>query len=417
MRRFLDINYLKRVAGYIAAALAAVILIIDIAYQLTGAMVNSVETMPVSTVKEDRLITSDGYIVRTETPIAATSQGIVSHTVADGTKVAAGDSVAEIFGDSPQQAQQLASLQRALRQQALLKEAYAKKNSYSQTSADREIAQLTTEINRLTAKGDTRKLPKLTDSLQVMLYIREIKTGKDLSEAQTAIENEIAIRKEQVGGSLTTIRSDRSGYYYGSCDGYESYLTVSELKTAEPAVLQELLDKKTEPQNTTGLAGKIVTDYTWCVVMQIPFQTAQALSQGKTYTVLLSGLDEVRLSMKLERTIPDYDSDSTMLIFSCTEQPQGFSYSRYQTVSVVLDNVEGYRLPVGALRMLDGITGVYVLKGSVIEFREVSPMILSDGTVLADASAEPTGEYSMLNYYDVLIIQGKELYVGKIVHQ
>ena len=52
-----------------------------------------------------------------------------------------------------------------------------------------------------------------------------------------------------------------------------------------------------------------------------------------------------------------------------------------------------------------------------MEFREVSPIVLSDGTVLADALAEPTGKYQTLQYYDLLIVRGKELYVDKIVQR
>lgn len=413
----MDIKYLQRVAGYIALALAAVILIIDIAYHLMGTMVNAVETMPVTTVQEDRLLTSVGYIVRSEKQLVSSFDGIVSHTVSDGTKVAAGDNVAEIFGNSAQQAEQLAELQRALRQQSLLKEAFAKKNAYSQLSADREIARLTAEINDLIAQGETEHLQSLTDALQVMLYIREMKTGKDLTEAQTNIDAQVVALKEQVGGSLATVQADRTGYYYGECDGYESYLSVSDLMSADTELLEALLAKQKAPQDTAGTAGKIITDYTWCVVMKLPFKDAQALSEGKTYPVLVSGTGDTRLTMKLERTIPEYEKDSTLLIFSCNQQPQGFAYSRYQKVSVVLSNAEGYRIPVGALRMLDGVTGVYVLRGSVIEFREVAPIHLTDGTVLADASASPTGKYAMLDYYDVLIVRGKELYVGRIVHQ
>ena len=413
----MDVKYLQRVAGYIALALAAVILIIDIAYQLAGVLVNAVETMPVDTVAEDQLLTSDGYIVRTEKTLVSTVEGIVSPNVTDGTKVTAGGKVAEIYGNSPQQTEQFARLQSALRQQALLNEAYAKKNTYSQTSADREIARLTGEINRLTADGKNENLQTLTDALQVLMYIREMKIGKNPDEAKANLDAQIAALEEQVGGALATVNADRSGYYYGKCDGYESFLSVSELETADLALLCDLLDKKLEPLGTEGTAGKIVTDYTWCVVMKLPFQQAQALSEGKHYPVMVSGLGETRLTMKLERAVHEYETDSKVLVFSCAEQPAGFDYSRYQTVSVVLNTVEGYQIPVGALRRLNGISGVYVQRGSVIEFREVSPILLGDGTVLADSTAQPTGEFPMLAYYDRLVVRGKELYVGKIVHQ
>lgn len=413
----MDIKYLQRVVGYIALALAAVILIIDIAYQLAGALVSSVETMTVDTVAKEQLLTADGYIVRTEKTLTTSVEGILSPKLTDGTKVAAGDSVAEIYGNTPEQAEQFDRLQQLLHQQALMNEAYTRKNAYSQTSADKEIARLTGEINRMLADGKTDNLQALTDALQVMMYIREMKIGKDPDEAKKNLEQEIASLQEQVGGALATISADRSGYYYGSCDGYEGYLSVSDLSTADPVLLSDLLNKKIQPQNSDGTSGKIVTDYTWCVVIKLPFQQAQALAEGKKYTVIVSGLSGAGLTMKLDRAVHEYETDSKILIFSCNEQPAGFSYSRYQSVSVVTDTIEGYQIPVGALRQLNGITGVYVQRGSVIEFREVSPIVWGDGTVLADSKATPTGEYPMLNYYDRLVIRGKELYVGKIVHQ
>lgn len=413
----MDLKYLQRVAGYIALALVAVILIVDIAYQLAGAMVNTVETMPLSMVSEEQVFTSDGYVVRTEKTITASVEGIVSPSVTDGTKIAASDRVAEIYGDSPLQAEQFAELKRALNQQALLNEAYAKKNVYSQTTADREIARLTAEIQQLTAEGKTDNLSELTDALQVMMYIRELKVGRDLTDAKNTLDERVQELKAQVGGSLSTIYADRGGYYYAECDGYESYLSVADLLEADSVLLGDLLAKKLEPQELSGTAGKIVTDYVWSVVIKLPFAKAQALGEGKSYSVMLSGLSDSRLSMKLERKVSEYESDDVYLIFSCREQPAGFAYSRYQTVSVIIGTAEGFRIPVGALRVLNGVTGVYVLKGSVVEFREVSPMVMSDGTILADAAAEPTDKYSALKYYDILVVRGKELYVGKIVEQ
>ena len=113
----------------------------------------------------------------------------------------------------------------------------------------------------------------------------------------------------------------------------------------------------------------------------------------------------------------EYGSDTAIVVLSAEEMPRDFSYVRYQTLSITLNQTKGYRVPVSALRNLDGVTGVYVLRGSVVEFREVSPVLLSDGAVLVDAHAEPTGKHQMLSFYDTVIVRGKELYVGKIVDQ
>ena len=413
----MDKKYLFRIAGYIALALAAVILIVDIAYQLAGSMVNSVETLPVSLVEEDLSVTADCYIVRDEVPIEHTADGLLTYKVADGTRVTAGDKVAEVYSGDAGQSKKLEQLNDVMNRQQLLEEALAKKGSYSSGAVDREITRLKSEIDALTAQGKTAGLAALTDSLQVMLYIRELKVGNDLSSVQKALEQEFLQLQEDVGGALSSVKSDRSGYFFSSCDGYESFLGIDSLTTASAEDLRVLLNRETEPLETNATAGKIVTDYTWCAVTEIPAVSARQLSQGSTYTVSFAESGNARVQMRLDRMIVEYGSETAILILSCVEMPENFSYTRYQSISIVWGSNGGYRIPVSALRNMNGITGVYVLRGSVVEFREVAPVLLSDGAVLVDSSANQSGEFPMLSYYDTVIVRGKELYVGKIVEQ
>ncbi len=413
----MDKKYLLRIAGYIALALAAVILTVDIVYQLVGATVSSVETLPVSLVQEDMGIDADCYIVREEAPIAFTSDGLLTHSVIDGTRVSAGDKVAEVYGGDAGQSETLVRLSDALERRRLIDEAVSQKGSYSSSAVDREIARLKGEIDAMTSRGEITGLAPLSDSLQIMLYIRELKVGNDLSAVKAAIDQEIQALREEAGGALATVKSDRAGYYFSACDGYEGILELDALESASPDELRRLLTRQVTPEKTDATAGKIVTDYTWCAVTEIPVESARKLSQGSRYTVRFSESADTAVEMKLDRLIMEYGSDSAIVILSCTTMPAGFAYTRYQTITIQWGSTNGYRIPVGALRNVDGITGVYVLRGSVVEFREVSPVLLSDGAVLVDADAQPTGDYPMLSFYDTVIVRGKELYVGKIVDQ
>jgi hypothetical protein len=178
-----------------------------------------------------------------------------------------------------------------------------------------------------------------------------------------------------------------------------------------------LLNRKIQPQISATSAGKIVTDYKWGIVMEVPFNEAPNFVQGKQYQIKLEELENEKISAKLQRTIVEVGNDTVILIFICSDMPIGFRYTRYQNVSVVIGETEGYRLPISAVRKLNGITGVYVLKGRVVEFREIAPVLISDGAVLVDSSAQPTGDYSMLNRYDIVVVRGKELQVDKIINE
>ena len=413
----MDKKYLMRVAGYIALALCIVILLVQVGVQIAASMVRTVETLPVSQVSEDQFVTANAYIVRSETPLIHSTEGVLSPTVPDGTRVSVHDTVAEIYDNNNAQMQQLQELSVAIHQKSLLEQAVSQKGSYSSGAADREIARLKAEIDSLTAQGNTSGLSVLSDSLQIMLYIRQMKSGNDLSGVKQSLDEKISNLKEQVGGALSTVSTDYSGYYFSSCDGYEQYLSVEDLDTVSSSELRALLAHKSEPHISASSAGKIVTNYKWAIVMEIPFAQAQGFTEGNQYPVILEDSADEKITMKLHKSIIEYGSDTVVMIFTCTDMPVSLNYTRYQSVSVVIGETQGFRLPVTALRQLDGITGVYVLRGSVVEFREIAPVMMTDGAILVDSTAEPSGEYPVLSFYDMVIVRGKELYVGKIINQ
>ena len=413
----MDKKYLLRIVGYIALAMAALVLTVDILYQFVGSMINSVESLPVSMVEEDISVSAECYIVRSELPIEFTSDGLISHLVTDGTRVSTGDKVAEVYSGDSGQSETLEKLAETKARRQLIDEAISKKGSYSSGAVDREIARLKSEIDLSVSKGDADGLETLTNSLQMMLYIRELKVGNDLSSVKESLDNEIAALEEKIGGALSSVNCQSAGYYFSSCDGYENYLKPEDLQMVSAEQLRELLDHKIKPASTSATAGKIVTDYRWSAVIEIPMSAARPLVQGNLYPVEFAESADARVEMRIDRMIMEYGRDSALIVLSAESMPQDFSYVRYQTLSIVLSQTKGYRIPVSALRNLDGVTGVYVLRGSVVEFREVSPVLLADGAVLVDADAQPTGEYQMLSIYDIVIVRGKELYVGKIVDQ
>jgi hypothetical protein len=84
---------------------------------------------------------------------------------------------------------------------------------------------------------------------------------------------------------------------------------------------------------------------------------------------------------------------------------------------LLLDDYTGIRIPQSAVAFREneeGVTerGVYVRNGSVIQFRRINMLRSEDGFVIA---ANTTGERGWLQLYDELVVQGRNLYDGKIV--
>jgi hypothetical protein len=80
----------------------------------------------------------------------------------------------------------------------------------------------------------------------------------------------------------------------------------------------------------------------------------------------------------------------------------------------------GYRIPEEAMTTLDGDDGVYILVGSVVEFRRVTVISRGNGyyivnTFEKDLDDESTSDTPYLKANDMIITSGNDLYDGKLI--
>ena len=81
---------------------------------------------------------------------------------------------------------------------------------------------------------------------------------------------------------------------------------------------------------------------------------------------------------------------------------------------------KGIRVSTSAVRVVDGEKGVYVRRGNVARFRKLN-IVYSDQTYVISATASQDGEpivdgpSNYLKQYDEVILEGKDLYDGKII--
>jgi hypothetical protein len=105
-----------------------------------------------------------------------------------------------------------------------------------------------------------------------------------------------------------------------------------------------------------------------------------------------------------------------VLIFRTGVLPENFSYLRHQTVQIVKESYTGYRVPVSAVRVVNGRAGVYILQGSKIVFKRIDPLYEQDGyLIVAEFDDNRANKNSWLSKNDFVIVKGTDLYDGKIV--
>lgn len=411
----MDKRYLSKIAIYILLAIFALALIIELCYHFFSSVSEDVETVPAVKVTAKLSLKGECFIFRDETIIPGGSDGsICKYLVSNGDKVSDGQKIAEIVDDSDENRQKLSEIEELEGEIACLEGALNLSSKTSIVDVEKKISDLRATLCDLSASGDKVAMSSVSSELSVALAASKIIRGefKNCRELISSLESQKSALERSVSGKAVKI--DKSGSFYASVDGFEGLLstatldsfTLSDCVSAIESVRSGLLSPQPES------IGKVVTSFDWYALCVVDDDRTAGFASGKEYEIDFGTLSH---KMALVRVIRSEDGDKMALLFESNKMPSGFDYPKLSSVSVVYGETDGYDLPSEALRMVDGISGVYVLHGNVVEFRQIKVLFGDDGAFFSEDGFEPDKGLTALSRYDVVIVKGKDLYVGKIV--
>lgn len=96
----MDVQYLKKTAGYILTAAVSVMIIVYILFHLFGEYDSGLETVAAEYVTMEQSITVEACILRNESVIYAMTDGSTNYLYSDGERVSADSTVAQIYADN-----------------------------------------------------------------------------------------------------------------------------------------------------------------------------------------------------------------------------------------------------------------------------------------------------------------------------
>lgn len=410
----MDKRYLSRVLLYLLLGLFALALILEIGYQFYDSVYDSVEAIDANLsthrLSEDTLgfLTLEG-----EKTLYSDVDGPCRYLVSDGEKVRNGQTVAKVYDRTDGAVDRMAEIESEI---AVLTRAQTLASSYSPAAVETGIATLRAKLAELSAKGEFSALSEVEEQLRLMLAISRISTGQVTSYARRIGELQTELQElERSVGSGSALKITESGYFYCNVDGYENLVQFSDLSLLTASDCLSVFDAQPAmaPEGSYAV-GKLVSGFTWHVICELNPESVPSFSEGNSYSVLF-GRQKTEVKMKLSRLLTDEETGRVAALFTSDRLPEGFDFTRMQTVSVVYDSCSGFEIPAGALRIVDGVPGVYVLHGSVVQFREIRSVYSGDGYVFSLADFESDSGKTALSRYDRIIVKGKDLYVGKII--
>lgn len=280
-------------------------------------------------------------------------------------------------------------------------------------------------------RGNYTTVEKYRAQMLAQLSRRQALTGQ-ISGGQTDSDRIAALRAQkdeilQGLGAGTPLVNEVSAWFYRETDGYERIFTADAALQMPLSELGGLLFRSPEERSVAGRTtlGKRTVSAEWYLVMPASAELLARYEEGDVIEVEYGDEDGVRIPMTVERLLPpEADGTEGMFVLNTNTAPEGFTFSRSQSVRFITESVSGYRIPDSALVTVNEETdemGVYVLSGSTVEFRTVRILRRCEGYCIAESYEDAiernpglTGRYLQKN--DLMITAGTNLYVGKIYY-
>ena len=409
MKRFVKL-FKSRFAVGLVCALVAVYLF----YHLVGMFDGEFSTFAAGITTEHKTLGYDGYIFRDETLLyASDKQGLADYAVEDGTKVTKGQTVATVYSENAEKQQYLRRIDGQI---ALLESGL---NEISDSTDPAEIKAAVSDsydhLIKMLAAGESGGLSEERDR-----FLRGLNQMDSLWQGENApAEKTLAALREaretllaSCGESAEYV-ADRSGYFYSTVDGYEEAFSMAALERMSGADFFRLTSSA--PVATTGAYGKISASSEWRLVLPVAIAEQSYFEVGVTYDGLFEENGNRTLPLTVERILEVPERGVALVIFSCDRLPEHFEFDRCQSVKITVDSASGIYVPQSAVHRVDGRRGVYILRGSVVYFRQIDILYEGSDYYLVHEGRENSAESSYLQVNDLIITKGKNLFDGRVV--
>ena len=119
-----------------------------------------------------------------------------------------------------------------------------------------------------------------------------------------------------------------------------------------------------------------------------------------------------RLLCTVAAVNPDYSSDQSMVALKCDRMSFELTGVRCEKVEICVGSYSGLKISSGAVRVSDGVTGVYVLSGINAVFKPIEILYSDSNYVICKNDVQSS---SGIRMYDEVILGGSDLYDGKTV--
>ena len=412
----IDIEIKSPLAKRILSVIFILVLMFVIVYPIValkgGQIIMKTQTAVTRTVYQT--IDTTGFAVRKEVLIDNSYPGTVVPAVGNGSKVAIGDTVANIY--SSESAAAAASRLNEIKNETEYYKSISL-NAGSTPGADivvyrNSVSDSLFALSEAIEADALSSVYDLSRNLREAIMKKQSATGEevDVSHKLAALQSEYDSLKAAAGtGSAVTV--SQAGYYVDSADGFEHTADYDSALSYKAADTEARLTASPAAVSS-GNVGKLITDFNWYLLFNTTVDKLGTKVRGSNVTVMFGNSSAEDLRMEIESVNVTEGSDILTVVLRSNVMNEEIAALRNEAVKIRVDSVSGIAVDRMALRTIDGEKGVFVKEGNLVNFKKVS-IIYSDANIVL-SEPKPLDD-SYLAVYDEMILEGTDLYDGKLL--
>ena len=286
---------------------------------------------------------------------------------------------------------------------------------------EQEILLALKDVPFLGFKNNIRGVSEIKDNVNSLIEGRMIIKGE--AEPKDSIKEleELLARKAEIEKDYnierTAVYAPRAGAFTSRTDGMEELLNTKKLGEISVDYIKELDKKFEKPVMLTKVkesdaVGKIVDNFSWSVAATVPFEQVEDMRVGDRIEFRLLDIGQDTISGTVSQIKQEEKGKAVLVVKSNRYVSNIYSTSRSE-IEFIKHHYEGFKIPSESIRIIDGKTGVYIIKNDKARFVPVNILYNSKEWVIV-AETLSSGD-TTLKLYDELIVNGKELYNNKVV--
>ncbi len=406
--------------GFIVFLVVAFVLYIGINVMLSYD--DRLETMIVRSGSEEEFIEAEGFVFRKQNVIYAPSGGYVYCLADEDQRVKSGEAVVNVYKNeiNVQANKELEAIDQEIKR---ISASSAEMEIISGDAAkiEQRIAKSIGAVPKFGYDDSFEDLVNVRADIDHLIENKRIALGEaepvDTSAVLAELRNRKAEIEKQHSIEKSVVYAPSAGAFTSRIDGMEEVLTPDALENLSVEFLQNL--KKGQIQNQTAEyvesgapVGKVVENFKWSVAAIVPSDKIDDIAIGDVLKIRFTDISVEPVEGTVSKIITEKNGKSVLVLESEKYVEMIYSTS-VANIQFIKHEYKGFRIPSKSIRIVDDITGVYVLKNSKSEFVPVN--ILYNNKEWAIVSETVQLGKSNIKLYDELIISGRDLYDGKVV--